>query len=192
METLTHWLKNLPPVKSASEKQLCVAGIIAEAFRPFQVHPVVVGGAAVEFYTLGNYTTKDIDLIVEEPEYIKEVMLALGFHNDHGTWFLPDNPEIIVEFPKGPLAGDWKKVQPVTLPHGHTAYLIALEDILIDRTLAAKYWTDGSEEWVRFMMAAHYEEIDWKYLRQIALRELCLDTLERARNWAHRKRKLLK
>ena len=192
MEKLTQLLQNLPPAKSALETQLCVAGIIAEAFKPFHVQPVVVGGAAVEFYTLGNYTTKDIDLIVEEPGYIKEVMLSLGFRNDCGTWFLPDRPEIIVEFPKGPLAGDWKKIQPVTLPNGHTAYLLSLEDILIDRTLAAKYWTDGSEEWVRFMMAAHYEEINWKYLRQTAMRELCLDTLERARNWARRKRKQLK
>lgn len=191
MKDLVSLLRQTPREKSVLEQQLWVAGIISEAFREHRVRPVVVGGAAVEFYTLGNYTTKDIDLIVEDPEFIRETMLGLGFCNDHGTWFLPDNPGIIVEFPKGPLAGDWKKIQPVILPTGHTVYLLSLEDLLLDRSLAAKYWGDGSEEWVRYMMAAHYDEIDWKYLRQIAARELCLDVLDRARNWARRKRKQL-
>lgn len=191
MKNLKQLLHRVSNEKSALEQQLTVAGIIAEAFKPFGIFPVVVGGAAVEFYTMGSYTTRDIDLIVEDPEFIKEVMVGLGFNNDAGTWYLPENPAIIIEFPKGPLAGDWKRVQPVGLPNGHMAYLLSLEDILVDRSLAAKYWTDGSEEWVRFMMAAHYEEIDWKYLRLVATRELCLDTLERARNWARRKRKKL-
>ncbi len=191
MAELKSLLQQLPKNKPILELQLTVAGVISEAFKPFGVIPVVVGGSAVEFYTLGNYTTRDIDMIVEDPEYIKTVMTGLGFLNDAGTWYLPTNPSVVVEFPKGPLAGDRKRIQPVQLPNNHTAYLISLEDIIMDRTLAAKYWTDGSEEWVRFMMVAHYDEIDWKYLRQVATHELCLDTLERARNWARSKRKKL-
>ena len=191
MNELRLMLQQLPKNKPILELQLTVAGVISEAFKTFGVIPVVVGGSAVEFYTLGNYTTRDIDMIVEDPEYIKSVMTKLGFLNDAGTWYLPHNPSIVVEFPKGPLAGDRKRIQPVQLPNNHTAYLISLEDILIDRTLAAKYWTDGSEEWVRFMMVAHYDEIDWKYLRNVAKQELCLDTLERARSWARNKRKKL-
>lgn len=189
MSDLKRVLQQLPKNKTLLELQLTVAGVISEAFKEFGVIPVVVGGSAVEFYTLGNYTTRDIDLIVEDPEYIKSVMNGLGFCNDAGTWYLPENPSIVVEFPKGPLAGDRKRIQPLLLPNNHTAYLISLEDIIIDRTLAAKYWTDGSEEWVRFMMVAHYDEIDWKYLRRVAKQELCLDTLDKARNWARSKRK---
>ena len=191
MDQLRLMLQQLPQNKPLLELQLTVAGVISEAFKMFGEIPVVVGGSAVEFYTLGNYTTRDIDMIVEYPEYIKTVMTGLGFCYEAGTWYLPANPSIVVEFPKGPLAGDSKRIQPVQLPNKHTAYLISLEDIIIDRTLAAKYWTDGSEEWVRFMMVAHYDEIDWKYLRQVAKQELCLDTLERARNWARNKRKKL-
>ena len=191
MDQLRLMLQQLPQNKPLLELQLTVAGVISEAFKMFGEIPVVVGGSAVEFYTLGSYTTRDIDMIVEDPEYIKTVMTGLGFCNEAGTWYLPTNPLVVVEFPKGPLAGDSKRIQPVQLPNKHTAYLISLEDIIIDRTLAAKYWTDGSEEWVRFMMVAHYDEIDWKYLRQVAKQELCLDTLERARNWARNKRKKL-
>jgi hypothetical protein len=191
MNELGLMLQQLPQNKPLLELQLTVAGVISEAFKEFGIIPVVVGGSAVEFYTLGSYTTRDIDLIVEDPEYIQSVMPGLGFSNDAGTWYLPGNPSVVVEFPKGPLAGDRKRVQPVQLPNHHIAYLISLEDILIDRTLAAKYWTDGSEEWVRFMMVAHYEDIDWKYLRNVARQELCLDTLTKARNWARRKRKKL-
>lgn len=191
MDQLKSMLQTLPDNRPLLELQLKVAGIITEAFKPFNLKPVVVGGSAVEFYTMGSYTTRDIDLIIDEPGEIKQVMVGLGFQNDSGTWYLPANPALIVEFPKGPLAGDWERVQPVQLPDNHTAYLISLEDIIIDRTLAAKYWTDGSEEWVRFMMVAHYDEINWKYLRQTAKRELCLDTMEKARNWARKQRKKL-
>ena len=191
MSELKRLLKQLPNNKPLLELQLTVAGIISEAFKEFGVIPVVVGGSAVEFYTLGNYTSRDIDMIVEEPEHIGSVMTGLGFCHDAGTWYLPEKPSIVVEFRKGPLAGDKKRVQPVQLPDDHTAYLISLEDIIIDRTLVAKYWTDGSEEWVRFLMVAHYDEIDWKYLRHVAKQELCLDTLDKARNWARSKRKKL-
>lgn len=176
---------------SSLEKQLQIAGQIAAAFKEFKVIPVVVGGSAVEFYTLGTYATRDIDLIVEDPEFIRPVMDKLGFRNEAGTWYLPSDSSVIVEYPKGPLAGDWHRVQPVSLPDGNTAYVIALEDIILDRMLAAKYWKDGSDEWVRFMLAAHYDEIDWKYLRRKAESELCLDELRRSRDWVRRKRRNL-
>ena len=179
-------------MKSLLEKQLRVAAQIADLLKENNVIPVIVGGTAVEFYTHGAYATKDIDIIVEDPEFIVPVMKQLGFINEAGTWYLPDDPSVIVEFPKGPLAGDWKKVQPVLLPDGHTAYVIALEDIILDRMLAATYWKDGSDEWVRFMMTAHYDEIDWPYLRAASSRELCLDEYRRSREWSRKKRNLLK
>ena len=79
MNDLKRVLQQLPKNKPLLELQLTVAGVISNAFKPFGVIPVVVGGSAVEFYTLGNYTTRDIDLIVEDPEYIKSVMNGLGF-----------------------------------------------------------------------------------------------------------------
>ena len=132
---------------------------------------------------MANYLTMDIDLIATTPEYIKQVMLSLGFKSSGGTWYLPGHPKVIVEFPPGPLAGSWERIQPVTMPDGTVVNVIGLEDIIIDRALAATYWSD-SPEWVSFLMVAHYHDIDWDYLLIRACEESCSETIEKCRAWA--------
>ena len=165
------------------ERQMAIASVICSELANYGTRTVVVGGSAVEFYTMANYLTMDIDLIATTPEYIKQVMLSLGFKSSGGTWYLPEHPKVIVEFPPGPLAGSWERVQPVTMPDGTVVNVIGLEDIIIDRALAATYWTD-SPEWVRFLMVAHYHDIDWGYLLLRAKEELCSETIEKCRVWA--------
>ena len=72
MNDLKRVLQQLPKNKPLLELQLTVAGVISNAFKPFGVIPVVVGGSAVEFYTLGNYTTRDIDLTNQRKRTVKK------------------------------------------------------------------------------------------------------------------------
>ena len=46
------------------EKQLCLAAAISGRFEEIGVPAILVGGAVVEFYTAGGYTTADIDMIL--------------------------------------------------------------------------------------------------------------------------------
>lgn len=174
-------------IENPLERQMVIASVICTELGEKGTKTVIVGGSAVEFYTVANYLTMDLDIIATDADNIREVMVSLGFSNNGGTWHLPEAPQVIVEFPPGPLAGSWDRIQPVLMPDGSSVNVIGLEDIIIDRALAAAYWSD-SPEWVRFMMVARYDEIDWDYLLKRADQEACRDIVDKSRVWAHEKR----
>lgn len=189
MERLRERLVACRAMTDILQKQLTVASIICDAYNKYGVTPVVVGGLAVEFYSLANYLTRDIDMIVPGDEHTNEVMLELGFtKRGSSTWFLQQDPTIIVDFPASPLAGSWDKVIPVEMEAGHVVYIIAVEDIIIDRILAIAFWNDP-EEWAQFIMAAHYDDIDWEYCERRAKEEDCREIFTKAKTWADEHRK---
>jgi hypothetical protein len=144
---------------------------------PLGIRPVVAGGTAVEFYTLGQYSTMDIDFIGIISDEMKKVMSEMGFKRDGRYWKIPDT-DIMVEFPSEILEGNMDKVQPVEY-QGRTAYFIGIEDLIINRCAEAKHWTDlSSEEWAANLLAAHYDEIDWSYCHKTANGLGCLDKFE--------------
>lgn len=169
------------------ERQMSVAGIIATELAKKGTHVVMVGGSAVELYTQANYMTRDIDFIAARPDGIKEVMSELGFKNDGGTWYLPDNPNIVVEFPAGPLDGSWDKTLNISLPDGNHVKVIGIEDIIIDRASAVKHWNDP-EEWTNYLITGNYARIDWEYLEQRAKELDCTEIIHKSREWAKAKR----
>ena len=180
-------LKQAAQEQEPLKRQLKVALIISDELEKCGSVCVMVGGSAVEFYTLANYLTRDIDLVANRPDDIKRVMTALGFTNDHGTWYLPEYPQVVVEFPPGPLDGQWDRVE-VIQEGDKKVRIISVEDILIDRASAVKYWNDP-DEWVKYMMVGHYERIDWNYLTSRAKEMNCDEIITRSKRWARLKRK---
>ncbi len=170
-------------------KQMVIAGIICGLFRQSGARAVMVGGSAVEFYTAAQYTTKDIDFVSTHTGCIKAIMDELGFVNKSGTWVLPEDPTVVVEFPAGPLAGSYGKIQSVRLPDGDVADVVGLEDIIVDRMAASKFWHDGSEGLARYIALARYDEIDWKYCLEAARDAGCGLEVGRLRDWSRRQRR---
>ncbi|SDE51508.1 hypothetical protein [Sporomusa acidovorans] len=187
MERLREKLLNCKVIKDALQKQMMVAGIISEAFKQHKLTPVVVGGLAVEFYTLSSYLTQDIDMVIPGDAYASEIMPVLGFRKCNNAWVFEQDPTIIVDFPPSPLGGSWDKVLPVELESGEIVYMISVEDIIIDRVLAVKYWGDP-EEWAQYMMAAHYDDIDWDYCLKRADDEVCLEVFNKLKVLAEKYR----
>ncbi len=57
------------PRWTSPDRALAVAALLSEAMRPLGVSPVLVGGSAVLFWTRApEFTTVDIDLVVDEPK----------------------------------------------------------------------------------------------------------------------------
>lgn len=170
------------------KRQMRVAMVIASELEKRGTQVVMVGGSALEFYTVANYLTRDIDFVATRPDDIKIVMTGLGFANDGGTWYLPENPHIVVEFPKGPLDGSWTRIQRVSGSDGTGVNIISMEDILIDRASAVKYWNDP-DEWVKYIMVGNYDRIDWEYLENRARELACDDVIAASKEWAQERRK---
>ena len=145
-------------------KKIAITALITEALKELGVKAVIVGGQAVEFYTSGGYTTMDIDIICEESiNNIDSILRPLGFKRDGKYWTLK-NSNIAIEVPSGPLAGSWDKINKVEI-EDMIAYIIGIEDIIIDRLNRFKYWdVKKDKEWIMAMIYVNFEEIDEKYL----------------------------
>jgi len=179
-------IKQAAKIENPLKRQMTIAAIITAELEQTGTRIVLVGGSALEFYTVAQYLTIDIDFVATKPDDIALVMNKLGFINHGGTWIHAVNEQIIVEFPKGPLAGSFDKIQPVSIGAG-IVYVIGLEDIILDRLLAAKFWNDGSELWVEFLFLSRPDEIDWRYLSRRSREENCEDWLLRIRRRARNK-----
>jgi predicted nucleotidyltransferase len=158
--------------KDKLERQIYTAAVISSAFEKKGIQTVLVGGAVVEYYTAGGYTTADIDMILPplEKEEIETVMKELGFERfeDYRHWLHPDIP-VPVEFPPGPLQVGHLLIQEVNEIEVEKIKLkiLKVEDILLDRLIMAQEWKDlQAQIQAEMLMYAHYTEIDWAYVHQ--------------------------
>lgn len=126
--------------------------------------PVVVGGAAVELYTGGAYTTGDIDLVGSVSARAAQKLKEAGFER-HGRHWIQESAQIFVEFPGEALdpaeEDTWIEVE------GHRIRAISLEDLLVDRLGAWEYWhsaVDGVNALV--LWRQRKEHIDVKRLER--------------------------
>ncbi len=171
-ERLRELIKKATLTQDKLERQIYLAATISSAFEKKGIQSVLVGGAVVEYYTAGGYTTADIDMILPplEKHEIENVMEELGFERfeDYRHWLHPHIP-IPVEFPPGPLQIGHLLVQEVNEIEIEKVKLkiLKVEDILLDRLIMAQEWKDlQAQVQAEMLMYAHYSEIDWSYVHQ--------------------------
>lgn len=171
-ERLRELIKKATLTQDKLERQIYLAAAISSAFEKKGIQSVLVGGAVVEYYTAGEYTTVDIDMILPplEKREIENVMEGLGFERfeDYRHWLHPHIP-IPVEFPPGPLQIGHLLVQEVNEIEIEKVKLkiLKVEDILLDRLIMAQEWKDlQAQVQAEMLMYAHYSEIDWSYVHQ--------------------------
>lgn len=169
----------LEPVVDQLERRLVFVGMLTAGVEALGwPAPVVVGGHAVEFYTAGSYATVDIDL-AGESEPVGQVLDAWGFEREGRHWY-DEELGLLVEVP-GSALGPQEKQHAVAVRIGSmTAYIIGLEDLVIDRLAACAHWKHREScEWaVRLLRTA--DGLDSAYLSQRATEEQVVEELERA------------
>lgn len=99
--------------------------------------PILVGGAAVELYTLGAYTTGDVDLVGSVTPLAARLLKEAGFER-HGRHWLHEPAQIFLEFPGTALDPD-ERTSHIEVA-GHEVRIISAEDLLIDRLGSWEYW----------------------------------------------------
>ena len=151
---------------------------------------VVVGGAALEFYTRGGYATKDLDLVSVDRVAIGRLLDRLGFER-HGRHWISEELELAVEVLNDTLMvggspASWQLTAAAEFSGIGEATILSVEDLIVDRLLAAKFWSDeASDRWARVLLRSWLIEadpetaLDYDYLRRLAAQEDVADALER-------------
>jgi excisionase family DNA binding protein len=167
---------SLAGVTDIVERRLRLAALLAKgAVALGWSAPVVVGGAAVQYYTNGNYPTLDIDLVgASEP--IGHVLESWGFLREGRHWY-DSELAFAVEAPGGQLEDAERRRVVGVRVGGLEAYVLGMEDLIIDRLNACVHWKDAEScRWAKVMIVTA-PELDVAYLEQRAETEQVLDRL---------------
>src|SRR6185503_11802662 len=98
-------LRQIAKIPKYPERHMEIVSILSEALKPYDIKPILVGGAAVEFYSRGGYTTGDIDLVAPGGRELAETMRALGFLKRGKDW-INDELELSIEYWSDELGPD--------------------------------------------------------------------------------------
>ncbi len=163
-------LKSIKEARTELEKHLLFLAWLSEEFRRMGKNPpILVDGSAVEIYSYGHYMSGDIDLVGNR-EMIRDILLSTGYFREHGRLFISDELGLFVEVPDYRLSGSYEKVRRIKAKElGVDIYVIGLEDLILDRLSACKFWK--SEEDCRmseFLIRKYLEELDIEYLQNRA------------------------
>jgi len=126
--------------------------------------PILVGGAAVELYTTGAYTTGDLDLVGHMPPVVARALQSAGFERLGRHW-VHEPAQEFVEFAGSAL--DSEEVAAWTLLEGQRVRIISVEDLLVDRLGAWEYWRSSVDGANAFLLwQAQQARIDHARLEQ--------------------------
>ncbi len=160
-------LETAAKVQDPLKRNLLVLGIITKGLGKYRPRPVLVGGRAVEFYTLGEYRTFDNDLVCRHLEELKILLKELGFERTGRHWYL-EKTDTAIETPSTYLSGDEKLVKRVRIGK-YVVSVIGIEDLVVDRLNACIHWRSELDcEQATALIATHFDEINWDYLRDRA------------------------
>ena len=73
MTAMDIW-QRLLTTQNALKRRLLFMGWLTAELKAYEIEPILVGGNALEFYTLGAYATVDIDLVCPYPEKVDELL----------------------------------------------------------------------------------------------------------------------
>lgn len=162
---------------------LGLAAFLSSLFQRHDVELIVVGGAAVQYYTDAEYKTGDLDAVLrgDTKEIIEEVMSGLGFrraslyrHFEHPAF------PFVVEFPPSPVAVGSRVLSKFNLLKmgPYSVHVVRVEDILMDRIVAGVEWRDSpSLNQAKLIYLKNKDRLDRAYLTDFAKKEGYLKTL---------------
>ncbi|MCK9265470.1 DUF6036 family nucleotidyltransferase [bacterium] len=181
MNNLPKELKKLDTIENDFKRRLYFTGILTK-YLPDDIKPIIVGGHAVEFYTLGSYATGDIDIVTDGQTEIENLLKLWNFQKIGRLWICQQN-NIEIDIVSSKLKnGDYSKISEIIVDN-LKVYIIGIEDLIIDRLNASVWWKSEEDgKWAKQLLKLHKKEIDWKYLSQRAKKEEVTQELEKIKN----------
>lgn len=147
-------------------RRLLALGLLTAQLAPHDVVPILVGGAALEFYTAGGYATHDVDLALPHGPDVDAAFAALGFRKEGRFWYHADL-DLLFEAPApAGLPGEDAPRTEVSVG-GLRVVIVGVEDLLIDRLRAWVHWKSEEDgRWTRRLAHLYAHRLDWRYLRE--------------------------
>jgi hypothetical protein len=164
-------LEGIRRTESPLKRQLLMAALITNLLeQKGKGAPIVIGGCALSYYTREVYFTADIDLAYSDREALDTVLKSIGF-DKKGRYWINEDLKIAVEVPASVLADEDAPVETVEFEGGLQCRIIGIEDLIIDRLNACKYWKSEIDcEMVELLIKRYIKELNWVYLEKKAAR----------------------
>jgi len=146
--------------------------------------PVLVGGAAVELYTRGAYTTGDFDFVGGVPDEVGKRLQEVGFRREGRHW-VQAKEQLFVEFPGGAVQ-EHERTARIEVD-GTSVLTLSPEDLIVDRLAAWQFWrstTDGASAYL--LLKAQEGNVDRRRLAKLADRRQVERALSRLVDFAGR------
>lgn len=174
IENLNKKLDKAISVKDSADRIAAIGAVVAEAMRSRGQDPILVGGAAVEFYTRGGYSTEDLDFVAEGGSEVTEIMQSLGFEKI-GKDFVDRRRGLYIEFPSATIAAG--EISDEIDVDGVSLRIISCEDLVVDRLCAFKYW-ESALDGMNALLLLEMNPVDEKRLVARSKSEDVLDALK--------------
>lgn len=177
-------LERLKAIEDPVKKRAYFIGILSEEFKKRGCPPpIIVGGMAVELYTQGSYTTGDIDIKADK-DILEKILTEWNFVRKGRVWF-NEEFDIYIDWLGSSLnEGEEaeKRVNTIIVAEDLEIRVISIEDLMIDRLNAYKWWKDeDSLLWVNVLLKikeAIGEKVDRNYLMKRAQEERLEDIIK--------------
>lgn len=162
-EELRERLQRSSIIENPLKRRLWILAILTEALKSIGERPILIGGEALEYYTLGGYTTGDIDIALPSSKEVDAIFSKLGFHKE-GRYWIRNDIDALIEAPTSDLAGEDAPLMEVEI-EDMRCYIIGLEDLIIDRLNGYVHWQwEDDRRWVKRLLYLHSKEINKEYL----------------------------
>ena len=176
-EKLSAIWEKIKQLKDPLKQRLLALAVLTARLEQEGYRPVLIGGCALEYYTLGGYTTKDMDIALPSTPEVEAVFSEFGFEREGRYWY-HDNYDLLFEAPTSTLEGEEAPRTEVEV-EGLKCYIIGVEDLIIDRLNGFVHWGwKDDRRWVIRLLELNRGKLDVEYLRQKASQEKTSKVME--------------
>ena len=173
--------EKLEVVEDPTKKRMYFAALLGQAAGVAPDDLIVVGGSAIEFYTVGAYTSGDIDIVSPAADRLRGVLRSWSFQREGRVW-VHEELGIVVDLVRGPYTWDEGRTQLLETPYGPVR-VAALEDLLVKRLVSTKHWERRGDFQHALLLGDLYaDRMDWDYVEKMSRQQEVLDMLDSLRS----------
>lgn len=157
----------LASASTPTERHVFFAAMLRVAAEVPDSNFFVVGGSAIEVYTVGRYSSGDIDIVCADARAVETVLRQWRFKREARVW-VHEELGIVVDLVKPPYTGSPTRTTLVTTPFGPVR-LAAIEDLLVKRLSSYRHWEAKEDiEHAKLLAVQFADRLDWDYIEEFA------------------------